>query len=587
VDEGVDLRARLHGGREVQTEAKGIAGAFSHLGQSLHRSDTQARHAGRSYAFATERLHILGHAAIGVRERTLGIAGAALGISTAVFGLEHVVRSSVEAWGEQRRSLAQTASVLRSTGGAANVTAEGVERLSATQSRLTGIEDDQITQAQNMMLTFRQVRNETGRNNDIFNQSITAAEDMSAAFTSAGKSMTISDAALQLGKALNDPARGMSRLQRIGVVFTQGQIDQAKALQASGDRLGAQRIILRELTKEFGGSAAAVATPGAKLHATIHQLEETFGRGLQPAIDQVDNSLIHLADKAAPHLERFSNDLTRTFKRKDLSLDDKLTMVGHTAKMDLGPFAHHLEQGLKDAHLDRRLEATIEWAAPKIAAGFGHAALPAAKAFGNAWLHTDFLGKAFVTAILLRKIGLKRLAAAGRLAGLEFGTAFAEGAAPAEAATGAGAAGAGAAAGKGALLRFARSTVGKTALGVGLAHEVAVHVLHSHNADPLDILNPESAGQTPGQERAHLRAMHGRSVHNLAGYYGHHPEQLDRASLDALGRRTSYGPDIGGGHFHIYIDGKVVAHVLADRHGKVIAQGVAKAARDAQARKGR
>jgi hypothetical protein len=88
VDEGVDLRARLHGGREVQTEAKGIAGAFSHLGQSLHRSDTQARHAGHSYAFATERLHILGHAAIGVRERTLGIAGAALGISSAVFGIE-------------------------------------------------------------------------------------------------------------------------------------------------------------------------------------------------------------------------------------------------------------------------------------------------------------------------------------------------------------------------------------------------------------------------------------------------------------------------------------------------------------------
>jgi hypothetical protein len=163
VDEGVDLRARLHGGREVQTEAKGIAGAFSHLGQSLHRSDTQARHAGRSYAFATERLHILGHAAIGVRERTLGIAGAALGISTAVFGLEHVVRSSVEAWGEQRRSLAQTASVLRSTGGAANVTAEGVERLSATQSRLTGIEADQISQAGNMMLSFRQVRDEAGK----------------------------------------------------------------------------------------------------------------------------------------------------------------------------------------------------------------------------------------------------------------------------------------------------------------------------------------------------------------------------------------------------------------------------------------
>jgi hypothetical protein len=328
VDEGVDLRARLHGGREVQTEAKGIAGAFSHLGQSLHRSDTQARHAGHSYAFATERLHILGHAAIGVRERTLGIAGAALGISSAVFGLEHVVRSSVEAWGEQRRTLAQTAAVLKSTGGAANVTAGGLEHLSATMSRHTGIEADQISQAGNMMLSFRQVRDEAGKNNDIFTQSIKAAADMSAFMTSAGKSMTLPDAALQLGKALNDPERGMTRLQRIGVTFTQGQIDQAKALEATGDRLGAQRIILRELTKEFGGSAAAVATPGAKLHATIHQLEETFGRGLQPAIDQVDKSLIHLADEASPGLKRFSDDLARTWGRKDLDLGQKLSLAG-------------------------------------------------------------------------------------------------------------------------------------------------------------------------------------------------------------------------------------------------------------------
>jgi hypothetical protein len=374
MDEGVDIRARLQGGREVEQQAKGIAGAFGKLGQQLGHSETEARRAGRSYAFATERLHIMGHAAVGVRERTLGLGAAALGVSAGMFGLEHVIERSVEAWGEQRRTIAQTEAVLHSTHGQANITAEGITRLSESISRQTGLEGDQIAKAENMMLTFRDVRNEAGKNNDVFSQSIEAAVNMSAAFTSAGKAMSISDASLQLGKALNDPARGMTRLQRIGVVFTQGQIDQAKALQASGDRLGAQRIILRELTKEFGGSAAAVATPGMKLQATVKQLEETFGRGLQPAIDQVDTSLIHLADKAEPRLKHFSDDLTKTWARKDLDLGQKLTMSGHDAKRDLGPFVHSLEQGLKDAHLDDKLENAVEWAAPKIADGAAHGA---------------------------------------------------------------------------------------------------------------------------------------------------------------------------------------------------------------------
>jgi hypothetical protein len=405
MDEGVDIRARLQGGREVEQQAKGIAGAFGKLGQQLGHSETEARRAGRSYAFATERLHIMGHAAVGVRERTLGLGAAALGVSAGMFGLEHVIERSVEAWGEQRRTIAQTEAVLHSTHGQANITAEGITRLSESISRQTGLEGDQIAKAENMMLTFRDVRNEAGKNNDVFSQSIEAAVNMSAAFTSAGKAMSISDASLQLGKALNDPARGMTRLQRIGVVFTQGQIDQAKALQASGDRLGAQRIILRELTKEFGGSAAAVATPGMKLQATVKQLEETFGRGLQPAIDQVDTSLIHLADKAEPRLKHFSDDLTKTWARKDLDLGQKLTMSGHDAKRDLGPFVHSLEQGLKDAHLDDKLENAVEWAAPKIADGAAHAAPKAAAAFVHAWLGADVWGKLLTAAWLAKRVG--------------------------------------------------------------------------------------------------------------------------------------------------------------------------------------
>jgi hypothetical protein len=72
--------------------------------------------------------------------------------------------------------------------------------------------------------------------------------------------------------------------------------------------------------------------------------------------------------------------------------------------------------------------------------------------------------------------------------------------------------------------------------GVLLAHEIAKHLLHSHNADPLDILNPESAGRTPGEERSHLRAHRGSERPQPLRLLRPPPGMLDRATLDALGR---------------------------------------------------
>jgi hypothetical protein len=56
-----------------------------------------------------------------------------------------------------------------------------------------------------------------------------------------------------LGKALNDPIKGVTALQRVGVSFTKGQKDQIKSLEESGHHMQAQKVILRELNKEFVG----------------------------------------------------------------------------------------------------------------------------------------------------------------------------------------------------------------------------------------------------------------------------------------------------------------------------------------------
>ena len=56
-----------------------------------------------------------------------------------------------------------------------------------------------------------------------------------------------STSSIMLGKALQDPIKGITSLGRAGVIFTQGQKDQIKTLVESGHKMGAQKVILKEL----------------------------------------------------------------------------------------------------------------------------------------------------------------------------------------------------------------------------------------------------------------------------------------------------------------------------------------------------
>lgn len=153
---------------------------------------------------------------------------------------------------EGEKIAAQTEAVLKSTGGAAKVTAKEVEALAGALSKKSGVDDEAIQQGQNLLLTFTGIRNEAGKGNDIFNQATQTMLDMSVAMGTDAKSQ-----AIQLGKALNDPTKGISALTRVGVTFTEAQKKQIKTMQEAGDTAGAQKVILAELAKEFGGSAAA------------------------------------------------------------------------------------------------------------------------------------------------------------------------------------------------------------------------------------------------------------------------------------------------------------------------------------------
>jgi hypothetical protein len=216
-------------------------------------------------------------------------AGALLGA-----GLIEGFKSLYQAADESRKIAALTTQVIKSTGGAAGVSAKQVGDLAGAIAKKTGIDDEAIQSGQNLLLTFTNVKNVVGSGNDIFSQATKIMTDMSVALGT-----DASGSAIQLGKALNDPIKGVTALQRVGVSFTASQKEQIKALVETGDTLGAQKIILAELNKEFGGAAEAAATPLAKLQQRAGDLAEEMGGYLLPIVDKTATFFM---DKMLPAL---------------------------------------------------------------------------------------------------------------------------------------------------------------------------------------------------------------------------------------------------------------------------------------------
>ena len=175
--------------------------------------------------------------------------------------------------------LAQTNKVIESTHGVAGVTANAVLDLATNFSHLTKFSDDTVQAGENMLLTFTNI----GKN--VFPQATQTVLDMSQALGQDAKS-----SAIQLGKALNDPITGVSALQRVGVTFSQVQKDQIKHFMDTNNIAGAQGVILKELGKEFGGSAVAAG--------------KTFGGQLAILGQRMDDIKQNIGDKLMPYLTR-------------------------------------------------------------------------------------------------------------------------------------------------------------------------------------------------------------------------------------------------------------------------------------------
>jgi len=225
------------------------------------------------------------------------VAGAA-GIIGAGFA---AFRIGQDALGEAREAqeIGRTsAAILKATKGAANLTRKEYDKLTESLMRKTAIDDEQIAQAGNLLLTFKNVKREGKGVADIFGRTLSSALDLSAAGFGSSDS-----AAKMLGKALNDPVAGITALSRAGVTFSQDQKDAIAKMVETNNLLGAQKLILREVESQVGGTAAKQKTSAKELETAWGNVKEELGFALIPVMDDLADVML---DKGIPAAREFS-----------------------------------------------------------------------------------------------------------------------------------------------------------------------------------------------------------------------------------------------------------------------------------------
>jgi hypothetical protein len=290
-------------GIEVKTD--GVAKAIT----SLDGMAVAGAKAEKSTEFVTRRMAL---AEIAARNMDAAITrnSSAFGrLQSAMAGLDHVMpglttamktlgsfavvgfigHETVEHTIEAQNAMAQLEAAVKSTGGAAGRTVDQLDELSMELQKQTAYSHIAVQGAEAMLLTFDKIR---GVN---FDRAVRDVTDLAARMGG-----DLQGAAVQVGKALQDPEHGLAALRKSGVSFSDSQIALIKSLYDAGQAAEGQRVIMGALEHQYGGSAAAArdtlagALEGLK-NAWGDLFELTRG-GSQGAVNAI-NAMTHALEE--------------------------------------------------------------------------------------------------------------------------------------------------------------------------------------------------------------------------------------------------------------------------------------------------
>jgi hypothetical protein len=160
---------------------------------------------------------------------------------------------------------------------------EATDRVSAYAESLEktiAVDADVIKATQTKLATFSNLTKTVNQAGGAFDRATKAALDMASAGFG-----TAEGNAVQLGKALQNPIKGIAALAKSGIDFTEQEKEKIRTLVESNKLLEAQDMILAAIEKQVGGTAEESASSFDKMRFALAGVADTFGDMLLPVID--------------------------------------------------------------------------------------------------------------------------------------------------------------------------------------------------------------------------------------------------------------------------------------------------------------
>jgi hypothetical protein len=266
----------------------------------------------------------------------------------------------VRAFAEQESSEKRIEAALESTGNISGLTAKQIKEMTARLEDVGVIGDEVNNKVASLLLTFTNIRGEA------FERTMIAANNMAISISGGIPTFEqLKSSALQLGKALQDPAGQLGALSRSGFTFTGTQKEMIKSLVSQNKLMEAQSIILDAADTQFG------------------KLNETMAKTVDGAYAQMNNASGTLAENIGKALAPATIELVKSLKElfKDLSSNTRQIVVVTKTIIDLAAAFAIYKTALALANKQSKLMLALNAALRPQTLLVSGAAFLAAKAF--------------------------------------------------------------------------------------------------------------------------------------------------------------------------------------------------------------
>lgn len=254
-----------------------VVGTYN--GKELERAQRQLAQLGKDVDESKGRFKAFGGSIkSGFKAAAFGIAGAGAAIAGAGFAMMKFAQQAEEAAVANAR-IEQINKSMGLFGKQTEAVTKRIQDFADAQMFNIGVDDEVIKATQAKLLTFANLAKTANETGGAFDRATLAAADLAAAGFG-----QMEQNAVALGKALQDPVKGITALGRSGVTFTEQEKEKIKALVESGNLLSAQDTLLKAVESQVKGTAAATVTDTQKMTMAFGEISETVGTLALPAV---------------------------------------------------------------------------------------------------------------------------------------------------------------------------------------------------------------------------------------------------------------------------------------------------------------